>query len=492
MAAPTSVSNAPGGSAYCRFSAPTFDDLAALLMSRSPDQEWASFLRFGWREVGDGLVLTLQALDSPGDGDLDHRVGHVAIQEQYTLRIALAAEKHPFAVGVIHSHPLDCAPLPSPIDDEMDGYYAPYFEGFTKSRPYVSLILSQLDGELVMSGRVYWNGRWLSVERFACDGVPIARYSRSMSPPAIPVRLGRLEGSFGIDAARRLRGARVAVIGAGGTGSIAIEVLARAAVGELIIVDPDRVTETNLERLHGGLATDAEHGLKKVEVARRHIRSIDPEIKVTTCFGALPQRDVVDVVVTADIVIGCTDQQHSRLALSELGYRYLVPCIDCGVALEGEDGTITGQTIQLVSFGPDRACALCRKMVTSNRIAMELMSEEERQARIVAAQRAAEQGLDPRGYWTGLPQLNTVGYLTAMAGAMAAGCAIGVIAGRFSAPLDRAQYNLFLAEPEALGWQESPRTDCACQRLKGYGGLAAAEVLITSPAHWPAPIIKHE
>lgn len=477
-------------SAYCRFTAATFNELSALLMSRYPDQEWASFLRFGWREIGDGLVLTLQGLDRPGDGDLDHRVAHVAIQEQYTLRVALAAEEHPFAVGVIHSHPLGYAPLPSLIDDDMDGYYAPYFEGFTNGRPYVSLILSQIDGELVMSGRVYWKGQWLSVERFVFGGMDIPRYTRLMTRPTVPGRLGRLEGSFGAEAAHRLRGARVAVIGAGGTGSVAIEVLARAAVGELIIVDPDRVTETNLERLHGSEATDAAQQMEKVEVARRHIRSIDPAIKVTTCFGALPQREVIDVVATADVVIGCTDQQHSRLALSELGYRYLLPCIDCGVALEGEDGDITGQTIQLVCFGPDRACALCRKMVTPNRIAMELMNDDERQARIAAAQRAAEQGLDPRGYWTGMPQINTVGYLTSMAGAMAAGCAIGIVTGRFAAPLDRAQYNLFLAEPEALAWREAPVSSCACQRLKGYGGLAPVELLITPPAHWPAPIIK--
>ena len=50
--------------------------------------------------------------------------------------------------------------------------------------------------------------------------------------------------------------------------------------------------------------------------------------------GALPQGLAVDKLVEADVILGCTDQQHSRLALSDLVVRYLVPAIDCGVSLE--------------------------------------------------------------------------------------------------------------------------------------------------------------
>src|SRR5208282_6802257 len=101
----------------------------------------------------------------------------------------------------------------------------------------------------------------------------------------------------------------------------------------------------------------------KAAVARDHINAIDPSIKVVSICGRLPQKEVVDAVVTADVVLGCTDQQHSRLALSDLAFRYLVPSIDCGVVLEGKDGNVTAQVAQFVRFLAADPCALCREMI---------------------------------------------------------------------------------------------------------------------------------
>src|SRR4051794_35952239 len=108
MAPPPELSAPPPAETLVRLSSPQLDELKALLFRRYPRHEWATFARFGWRVTAGGLVLTLAALDRPTPGDLDEGVGHVAIAESYTLRIALGAEGHPLAVGVIHSHPLGC------------------------------------------------------------------------------------------------------------------------------------------------------------------------------------------------------------------------------------------------------------------------------------------------------------------------------------------------------------------------------------------------
>ena len=150
-----------------RAASPEFDELLALGFSRYPRWEWATFARFGWRLTPAGLVLTLAHLDPPFAGDLEERVGHVALQEPYTLRTALAAEEHALAVGIIHSHPKEFLTLPSEIDDQMDRYYATYFADFAPNRPYISLILGHRDGSLCASGRVHREGRWYPVGRFA-------------------------------------------------------------------------------------------------------------------------------------------------------------------------------------------------------------------------------------------------------------------------------------------------------------------------------------
>jgi len=472
-----------------RMAAPEFERLRALVFRRYPDFEWASFARFGWRDTPEGLVLTLAALDEPGVGDLDEDVGHVAIQEPYTLRIALASETHPLAVAVIHSHPQGCRPRPSTIDDDMDSYYGRYFHDFAPDRPYISLIFSEIDGEFVVSGRVLWRGEWLHVVRFSIERTPTEAWVGGDRPQRNDLdlpreRTARLNAAFGEEAAARLRRSTVAVIGAGGTGSAAIEVLVRAGVGRIVIVDPDHVDESNLERIHGSRPEDAKKKIAKALLAREHALSIDPNCKVVACLGSLPQKEVVDAVVGCDMALGCTDQQHSRVALSDLATRYLVPSLDCGVLLEGRDGKITAQVLQIIRFLAADPCALCRGLVTPQRLAQELMSPEERDARRAAAKCASEQ--DANAYWRDMPQLNTVGYLTTTAGALSAGYAIGWLSGRFDPPFGRLQLNLTGTLLDVTDSEELPRPDCSCRRVRGWSDQAAADALITAPGHWSA------
>ena len=64
-----------------RLAEPELTNLLSLLESRYPNYEWATFLRLGWRETADGLILTLADLCPPAPGELDEDVGHVAIDE---------------------------------------------------------------------------------------------------------------------------------------------------------------------------------------------------------------------------------------------------------------------------------------------------------------------------------------------------------------------------------------------------------------------------
>jgi molybdopterin/thiamine biosynthesis adenylyltransferase len=374
----------------------------------------------------------------------------------------------------------------------MDGYYGPYVNDFAPNRPYVSLIFSKIDGELALSGRVSWRGEWLQVQQFAVERIPTRAWIGGRRPSELEQpreRTARLNAAFGEEAAARLRQSTVAVIGAGGTGSAAIEILVRAGVGKIIIVDPDHVEESNLERIHGSLPKHAEEHASKASVAREHVLSIDPNCNVVTFVGALPQPEIVDAAVTADMALGCTDQQHSRLALSDLAVRYLVPCLDCGVTLEGHSGNITGQIVQMIRFLSADPCALCRNLVVPARLAQELMSPEERMMRRAAAAAALERGDDPNPYWHEEAQLNTVGYLTTTAGAMAAGYAIGWLTGRFEAPFQRLQLNLGGKFVDVVDFTQESRPACVCRRVRGWADQGAIDALITPPSHWPAPVI---
>jgi hypothetical protein len=208
---------------------------------------------------------------------------------------------------------------------------------------------------------------------------------------------------------------------------------------------------------------------------------------VDAIVGALPQPAVVDAILTADVMLGCTDQQHSRLAISDIATRYLVPAMDTGVVLEGDQGRVTAQVIQFVRFLPADPCALCRSMIDPSRISQELMHPQERNRREAAARDARASGGNGDAYWHEIPQLNTVGYLTTIAGAMLAGYAIGWLTGTFQLPFERLQMNLCAPFLDVTDQKQTARQECTCQHVRGWADQAASDALITAPDHWSPP-----
>lgn len=96
--------------------------------------------------------------------------------------------------------------------------------------------------------------------------------------PDLERRFGGLSRLYGAPAYRRIRAARVAVVGVGGVGSWAVEALARSGVGELVLVDLDHVAESNINRQIQ--AIDATVGQAKVLALRERIAAIHPLCQV--------------------------------------------------------------------------------------------------------------------------------------------------------------------------------------------------------------------
>src|SRR4051794_6911384 len=82
------------------------------------------------------------------------------------------------------------------------------------------------------------------------------------------------------------------------------------------------------------------------------------------------------------------------------------------------------------------------------------------------------------------PQLNTVGYLTTAAGALAAGYAIGWLTDRFSPPFSTLQMNLVAPYLDVTDLDPQPRPHYACRKVRSWAGQAAADAPVPAPAHW--------
>lgn len=136
----------------------------------------------------------------------------------------------------------------------------------------------------------------------------------------------RTEMLIGKDGVERLKNSRVAVFGVGGVGGYAVEALARAGVGDITLVDSDRVALSNINRQI--IATHESVGKYKCEVMRERILSINPEAKVTlhNIFFSEETKSLFDFS-TYDYIVDAIDSLSSKLALIILAKECGVPII---------------------------------------------------------------------------------------------------------------------------------------------------------------------
>src|SRR5436190_2633406 len=343
--------------------------LERLIFYRHPDREWGTFFQFGYRRTPWGLALTFVELLPPQPGDLDRNRAIVSFRPDYISTALTSLEEQKLAVGVVHSHPLGGGVCPSPSDDDMDNYYARLFEPYGEGRPYISLI-ANLDhkGRLIFSGRVYDRGTWMAVAEVLTSGCKLQRIQNRLFKAVTKTTIAsseimrRWETLVADNVCRRLRNTTVGVVGCSGTGSPAVEALARAQIGGFVLVDEQCADISNVERIHGSRLTDVQGKDRpfKVEIMARLIREVNPDAEIAMFVGNVLDDAVLDELCRCDVLLGCTDTLHGRARLSDLATLYLLPCIDVGVLPLGEGGQIISQHIDLMRLGPNDPCAYCR------------------------------------------------------------------------------------------------------------------------------------
>ncbi len=149
--------------------------------------------------------------------------------------------------------------------------------------------------------------------------MPIGRPGSALPPlsPEETARYGRhlILPDVGVEGQRRLKDARVLVVGAGGLGSPIALYLAAAGIGRIGVVDGDVVDVTNLQRqvLHG----TKDVGRKKVESARDRMRDVNPHVDVVLHEGWLTSENALDVVGAYDLVVDGTDNFATRYLVND-------------------------------------------------------------------------------------------------------------------------------------------------------------------------------
>jgi molybdopterin/thiamine biosynthesis adenylyltransferase len=163
---------------------------------------------------------------------------------------------------------------------------------------------------------------------------------------------------------RKLRAATVAVIGAGGIGSPAIQYLAAAGIGSLVLIDDDVVDLSNLQRQT--LFGEADIGKIKVVAAADAVKRLNPGVLLTAFGGRIDARNAERFLAGAHVVLDGCDNFVTRLAVADAAFALRIPLVSAAVGqFEGQLAVYRGWEADkpcyhcLVGANPDRAEANC-------------------------------------------------------------------------------------------------------------------------------------
>lgn len=170
-------------------------------------------------------------------------------------------------------------------------------------------------------------------------------------------QFSRTERLIGEAAQQRLFSARVAVFGIGGVGSFAAEALARAGVGTLDLIDPDRVSLTNINRQL--YATHSTIGEYKVDIAARRLADINPDGKVNTFPVFFDEETAAQFDFSQyDYVIDAIDTVSSKLLLVEMAKKAGAPIISA----MGAGNKLDPTAFEVADIAKTTVCPLARVM----------------------------------------------------------------------------------------------------------------------------------
>ena len=340
----------------------------------------------GHRLLGRRLFLAEDGTDYvPGER------GYRMLTADFVRRCVVACADERLAYLAVHNHPgIDRVAFSS---TDMASHQRGY--------PALLEILDGLPaGGLVFARRAVAGDIWTSPERqYGLDhsvvvgGTLMRQYASPRRPIGVGIEYDRQVRLFGDRGQATLATQKVAVIGAGGAGSLINEYLARLGVGHLVVVDEKRVGETNLPRVVGARRGDLGNRLPllgrllrkrpmpKVAIAERVAREANPDIRYEGILGNVVEPRVAQRLLDCDAIFLAADSMQARLVINAISHQYLIPTWQVGAKVVNDpDGSIDDVFSVVRQLVPGASCLWCNELVNRARLAEEAVSPSQREA----------------------------------------------------------------------------------------------------------------
>ena len=342
----------------------------------------------GYRLLARRLFLATDGVDYvPSDQ------GHRMLTADFVRRCALACAAEGLAYLAIHNHSGENDVAFSSIDmaSHRRGYPA-----------VLDILGGPAVGGLVVARRAVAGDIWLSADRqLELDHTVVAGIAQQLwhpsprKPRAANSEYDRQVRLFGDRGQEILDGQKVAIIGAGGAGSLINEYLARLGVGHIIAVDFDRLDPTNCPRVVGARPRDLKPWFSsrilprllrrqpscKVAIAKRIAREANPSIRYEAIVGDVTEPTVAERLVDCDAIFLAADSMQARLVVNAICHQYLIPAWQVGAkVITDSSGAIQDVFSITRRLIPGESCLWCNELVNPTRLAEEAANQMQRVA----------------------------------------------------------------------------------------------------------------
>lgn len=347
----------------------------------SPDIETAGLLLAEPLQTSEtGPVLVARAFEQiPEAGYLERAIDRLVIDPITLNRKIRPARERGWSVLTVHSHPKADRAWFSYADDAGDAQLMPALGYQVPGVPH---------GSIVIASSGHARGRFF---------LPKDQQAHPLSIRVIGRRMLRFDGmeiqgeheewfdrqqlALGPHGQQQLRSTRIGIIGIGGTGSGVMVPAAHLGIGEIVIIDPDRIEPSNISRILG--ATTKDVGRFKVDVLKDYVDRLGLNIEVTALPKAVEGGKETEILRSCDILFSCVDRETPRAILNRLAYDASIPIIDMGTAFRlNELGHVSDSAGRVVVLGPDRPCMACWGDLDPETLRIESLPPEARENEI--------------------------------------------------------------------------------------------------------------
>ena len=377
------------------------DFVESMGRQRKSNEETIGFFKCGQQSTSDDELILGRDFFVPSPEEFVHqgRSG-LELSSECGLNILNMTIMEDCHLLQIHTHPGNGTPTFSAVDDNDEQEYSRFISELRPNARFISAVFNEdfsksafrewRRGEIVdCSIALIGDGKIETAQ--AANGA--SSYTDALVRQAV----------FGQEFRRKLKSMSIGLVGCGGIGAVFAEQLARLGVSDWVLVDPDRIEFSNLNRFPFATTKDVSRRAYKATLVARNIRRFWGEnCDIDVIRSTVENKKALRNLARCDLIVAATDDNFSRVVLQKHSSKFIVPLLNLASDI---DAAFDGQEvmpsifcrISLPPLGTRRWCLVCGDIINLQRAAAETTDGPLRDAMVLGGYLPDEPA--PAVYW---------------------------------------------------------------------------------------------